>query len=408
VTRATFAALLFLVAQAQAQSGSASTACQAIAVEVDAINTDSLLLDCGEHFPDNLLWHLDRSDSIDGTLDRTVRRATTGRGAVIYVLDTGIRRDHQEFARADGSNVIGGINVSIFQSSQSDAMRLPTRGPDVHPRLRPTKERARSAIAQARCNDPVLAPCAANPQAVFFYSHGTAVASVAAGARTGVAPDASLVAVRVVGKEDAWVVALERVIAHAFASGTPDFRTAIVNISAAIEGNTAARPPARVEALMRRMIEGVDANGNSDPAGKRFLFVAAAGNHCGWSPIDWYPALFGTIDGVVTVDGITDENFPWSGSCGGPAVDVLAPATNMFVASISGRDHYLREPANIVSGSSYAAGYVSGMAARLLESHPHASPVELEALLKASPSRVAGKAVPILQVQPRRRAVRGQ
>jgi hypothetical protein len=84
----------------------------------------------------------------------------------------------------------------------------------------------------------------------------------------------------------------------------------------------------------------------------------------------------------------------------------------MFVASIIGPDTYRYKPEFSASGTSWAAPYVAGMAARLLEIDPLLTPAQLEVLLKASPSRVDGIPVPVIieahppQEGPRRRSVR--
>jgi len=48
--------------------------CATTEVAVDATVSERRLVGCGEGFPDNLLWHLDRSDSADGRLDGKVTR----------------------------------------------------------------------------------------------------------------------------------------------------------------------------------------------------------------------------------------------------------------------------------------------------------------------------------------------
>ena len=51
-----------------------STHCAALEVAVPATSAiDLQLIGCGKEFPDNLLWHLDRADSIDGSLDGNFR-----------------------------------------------------------------------------------------------------------------------------------------------------------------------------------------------------------------------------------------------------------------------------------------------------------------------------------------------
>src|SRR5687767_1758196 len=137
-----------------------STLCQTADLPLFGEVIERRLVGCGEGYPQNLLWHLDRSDSVDGTLDNKVTRQTTGRGAVIYVMDFGVMRAHDEFARATGSNVIAGIDA--------DGLR-----------------------ADGCLNAP-LAPCYGIPSSMMIFGHGTGAASVAAGRNTGVAPDASI------------------------------------------------------------------------------------------------------------------------------------------------------------------------------------------------------------------------
>ena len=382
------AALLLLSLSALGQSiQTTSTLCQTTEVPGDGGVTERRLVGCGEGFPQNLLWHLDRSDSSSGVLDNRITRKTTGRGAVIYVLDFGVMRSHQEFTRANGSNVIAGIDAG---------------GPRANP-----------------CPDAVVAPCwfAGSPMTMLLFGHGTGAASVAAGKNTGVAPDASIVAVLIDGASSVMSIdALKKVIRHAYDPGTPSFRTGIITTSVGMNPNP------ELEGLIMRMVGGVDADGNADPNGKRFLFVALAGNYyddprmnqCGPDRgVVAYPARIApTINGVVSVGGIDRENAFWSGSCRGLLVEVAAPAQDIFVASILGPDTYRYKPDLNASGTSWATPYVAGMAARLLELDPTLSPAQLETLLEASPSRVDGIPVPVLIEQapppsgPRRRSAR--
>ncbi|HJQ38225.1 MAG TPA: S8 family serine peptidase [Thermoanaerobaculia bacterium] len=366
--RAAALAIVSLFAIGSAAQTTSSTMCQATEVVVGGGVSERKLVGCGEGFPDNLLWHLDRADSVNGALDGKVTRRGTGRGVVIYFIDTGVLAAHTEFARAAGSNVIAGI---------------PEGG-----------------------NCPPTAPCwfIQSPFTVLTQGHGTGVASVAAGHTVGIAPDASIVAVQNSNDVPFFKAQLERIIAHAFAPTTPSFRTAIINISAVLALADPHVP--ELDALIRRMTTGVNAAGEADPNGKRFFFSVIAGNkysdplsnQCGTDDavISYPSTLAPSLDGLVAVGGIDRENHYWSGSCRGSGVELLAPAPDVFVASISSNDAYRFKPAEGISGTSWSAPYVSGIAALLLEIDPNRSPAELEALLKASPSRVAGLAVPIM------------
>ncbi|HEX7150189.1 MAG TPA: S8 family serine peptidase [Thermoanaerobaculia bacterium] len=358
------------------------TTCGTVDVPVNETIVERRLLGCGEGFAENVLWHLDRSDSISGAPNGKALRRTTGRGAVIYVMDTGVMRAHAEFQRPAGSNVLDGINAGGY----------------------------------AGCEAPDVAPCYLRdfPLQALFYGHGTSVASVAAGAHVGVAPDASIVPV-LFRDPETLDRALYAIIRHAFEPTTPPFRTAVINLSLSLTQRE--QSPER-DALFARMTRGVDADGNADPNGKRFLFTAAAGNrYAGRSSqcapdgsVLLYPAILGpSIDGVVTVGGLDRSNELWSGSCAGAQVELLAPAAELLTASIIQPDTYRYKPDETSSGTSWAAPFAAGIAARMLEENPNLTPAELEAALKASPSRVGGLPVAVrvesAPPKPRRRAV---
>jgi len=201
---------------------------------------------------------------------------------------------------------------------------------------------------------------------------------------------------------DLWVKTFDAIIRHAWDPTTPQFRTGIINMSFTPNLASARDPKFPLfEKKMREMIGGVDENGTPDPSGKRFLFVTPAGNHVKGDGdqcdadlnSNLFPGVLGSsIDGLITVGGVDETNQIWDRSCRGDAVDVLAPAADMFVASISGRDHYrsgrgIPYPSN--SGTSYSAPYVAGIAALLLEKNPDLSPVDLERMIKNSASRTA-------------------
>jgi hypothetical protein len=68
---------------------------------------------------ENAIWQVDRSDSVSGELNGFAMRCTTGRGAVVYVIATGILQRHDEFQRPDGDVVLGGFDGMIPCLGQS-------------------------------------------------------------------------------------------------------------------------------------------------------------------------------------------------------------------------------------------------------------------------------------------------
>lgn len=355
--------------------GSVPTRCLEREILLDQRHSVAVLEDCGDQYFDDVLWHLDRIDQIEPELDGRFDRGSAGAGTVVYVMDTGVRADHVEFDDGHTTRVIAGID------STSD-----------------TTIGASSCTSQSKA----LAPCYSNLEELNSSSHGTAVASIIAGSRTGVAPAASLVSVRIMNERGltttaTYMHALGEIIEHAWSSAAIA-TTSIVNISGWVlervgPGEGPAVRFSAVERKIREMVGGVDASGKADPEGKRFLFVVAANNvdgGCSSSGIvDRFPATLGArIDGVITVGGMTPENSFWKGGCRG-GVEVLAPAQGIFSATITGRDHYRGRRPNHRSGTSFAAPIISGVAARLLADRPNLTPQQLEMAIRATPSRIA-------------------
>ncbi|HEX7706021.1 MAG TPA: S8 family serine peptidase [Thermoanaerobaculia bacterium] len=370
--------VLLAVSSLQLQAESVSTHCVETEVALDSTHSVARLERCGDDAGGPLLWHLDRIDQIGSTLDGRFDRRNSGAGSVIYVMDTGVKASHSEFASPVGSRVIAGFDAASG--------------------VGPGRSRCTSG-------DRATSPCFDGFEELASASHGTSVASVAAGRRIGVAPEAFVVSVRVMNERGlattrTYMDGLDSIIAHAWSSGAPQFRTAVVNISGwvleRLDGNT---PPAHLvvtyaelEKKMRTMIGGVDAAGQPDANGRRFLFVVAANNvdgGCGPAGlIDRFPALLGSrTPGLITVGGMTADNMSWAGSCRG-GVEVLAPAQSIFSATITANDHYRGTRPNLRSGTSFAAPIISGIAARLLADRPDLSPEQLENWITATPSRV--------------------
>ena len=153
--RSLFAAFLFALAVYPAAAQElASTRCRESEVVLDATHNAAKLEGCGDPTAANLLWHLDRIDQRDGILDGQYRRHDTGRGAVVYIMDTGVMAAHAEFALPAGSRVIAG-----FDATQS------------------------VTVGASTCASPnkALMPCFSTTNELVGASHGTSVASLVAG-----------------------------------------------------------------------------------------------------------------------------------------------------------------------------------------------------------------------------------
>ena len=366
-------AVLFALAVSNASLQSTTTHCVTAPFAAVGTIVDRQLVGCSPSDTDNVLWNLDRAD---GVSDGFYTRRTTGRGAVVYIIDTGVEAGHDEFQRGSGTNVIAG-----FQ---------------------PLVEHGGTAYC---ATDVATHPCLSLAQVT---THGTAVASIVAGRTTGVAPNASIVAIEILGGNAfEFVWALQDIVKHAYAPSTPQFQTGIINMSYVPTNGTTDPDSVNFRTLMETMIGGIDVNLNADPNGKKFLFVTIAGNRnfpganqCASDGSEvLFPGNLGPqIDGLITVGGIDQQNHFWSGSCLGDNVEILAPAENILCASNVSHDHYRYVitssigPQDYASGTSYAAPYVCGIAARMLEADPNLTPVELEKRIKASASFVSGDA----------------
>jgi subtilisin family serine protease len=379
-------AFVMAVCAAQLRAEVISTHCAETEVPLDGgLYSVSRLERCGDESAEPLLWHLDRIDQVGPVLDGRIDRGNDGAGSVIYVMDTGVMAAHSEFTTGSSSRVIAGFD-----------------------------ETGSVEVGRSRCvsSNKALAPCYDRLDELAAASHGTSVASIAAGRNIGVAPLALIVSIRVMNERGlattrTYLDGLESIIAYAWNPTSPNARTSVVNISGWVLERLANSTSidrvtyATVEQKMRDMIGGVDAHGRPDPSGKRFLFVVAANNvdgGCGPSGfIDRFPALLGAkIDGLITVGGMTASNTSWSGTCRG-GVEVLAPAQSIFSATITAADHYRGRRPNLRSGTSFAAPIISGIAARLLTDRPDLTPQQLEKWITSTPSRVDDASAPLAE-----------
>ncbi len=265
---------------------------------------------------------LDRIDQHDLPLDHRYRHFGTGQGVTVYVFDGGVLDTHPE--------LVGRVR----------------RGFDAFP----GEERL--------CN-----------------AHGTAVAGAVAGTSLGVAADAEIVDVKMVecrrmrGTIDAIVRGTRWVLEdHARHAGT----RAVANWS--FIADTTAAVPALDSAVARLRAAGIPV-------------VVSAGNvemdACRIAPANAPGAIVVGASRVRrardTVGTLIDDRAP--GTAYGECLDLFAPGDSVLLPGMNGA----RQPnTQLWTGTSMAAGYVSGAVALFLEGHPLASPDEVTTFLSST------------------------
>jgi len=235
------------------------------------------------------------------------KRSTTGVGVTIFVMDTGVRVTHQEFGgRASGAVDLGSNNGSLVE-----------------------------------CNGD-------HSCALDLYGHGTHCAGTAAGKTFGVAPAATVKAVKALndrgGGEWSWVIA-----AMDWVSISTE-RPAVVSMSFAGD-----RIP------VQAVGDAIDTMVNSG-----LIAVAAAGNTfddaCIVTPA--YSPTAITVGATARTLG-TNADEVWHLSNYGPCVDIWAPGSAIESAW---KDSDTQTDTK--SGTSMACPHISGAAALLLEADP--------------------------------------
>jgi subtilisin family serine protease len=255
-------------------------------------------------------WHLDRINQRNLPLDgNSTLSSLTGQGVTIYVVDSGVNMEHEQF----GGRAIAGVD--------------------------PLTESGDSPVS------PASSDC---------DGHGTHVAALAGGSTVGVARAATIVSVRVLGCRgdgpvSAVVEALKWVRGHHI-GGTP----AVVNMSLGVDvGDEGSAIDSQVKALIAEGIVVTIAAGNADGSGRY--------NSCDIAPAHVAGAL--TVGAVAVNDAFTTySNY-------GPCIDLLAPGgtstTGLESAWIGGAAVY-----DFDAGTSMASPLVAGYAALLAQQQP--------------------------------------
>jgi subtilisin family serine protease len=269
---------------------------------------------------------LDRIDQRDLPLSTTYTYTATGATVNVYVLDTGIRRTHVEFAPAGRAAYIpNGSNGDFVGDKQG------------------------RQFGALDCN-----------------GHGTQVAGVAGGVTWGVAKQVKLWAGRVMncsggGRASYALAAIDWLTANAV-------RPAVVNMS-----------------LRYGDVQSVRAAVDASVAAGLNYVVAAGNGGDGNVPIDACTEAPAGAANAITV-GATDRNdVEGFFSNYGPCVDLLAPGVDITTADDDSDTDQVT-----TLGTSVAAPYATGVAALYLQANPSATPAQVRAALTAAatPGRI--------------------
>ncbi|HJQ37142.1 MAG TPA: S8 family peptidase [Thermoanaerobaculia bacterium] len=307
-------------------------------------------------------WALDRIDQRTGPWNNSYTYTTTGAGVHIYIIDSGIRLDHTEFA--------GRLTVNADYVAPGD------NGADC-------------------------------------YGHGTAVAGIAAGSTYGVAKGAQIHVLRVADcnplDEPDKTPEINRVIQALGWIRWNHVKPAVVNISSNYDVslnpscNLPCTPPncpgcalesAITDVLNAGVSVVVSAGNFPGPVGEKWQLQRCTGvPDC---RCDWYygcadPRMVTAgnlppeIPGVITVGaadrlGMSQGGF-WDRRLVNThwGVDVYAPGNYLQTASIQSST-----ATQLFSATSAAAPVVTGVVARYLQSHPTATPVQVRSWIKGN------------------------
>ena len=285
--------------------------------EVKYVETEGLAYAAGSESVSSDCWFLDRLDQLTPPMDNSYEPLTgDGEGVDVYVLDTGINYQHQEFGYR--AKYAGYDPVDQYEYAKNTQNYTPRSGADCH-------------------------------------GHGTHVASLIGGKTYGTAREANLYSVRVLRCDSSapWSIVLDGL--DFLATIIPkQSQNAIVVL--AFSGSLSASVNDAIESLHRQNV----------------VIIAAAGNNgvdaCQKSPASSpYAITVGATNQDDNVTSVTvQSNF---GSC----IDLFAPGEDVDAAS-----YRCDTCTAVMSGSTQSAGITAGVAASYFSQLPHLTAVQVK------------------------------
>lgn len=304
--------------------------------ELENIKKQNQLLEAA-----SLPWGLDQ---IDGTMDGKYERNNNGSGVYIYVIDTGVQITHAEFTSQTGSRAVAGADYVNAPGGVQDGDLL--GGANT------------CGGSKKECAFPGAPGCTCGtiPAGMPGCSgHGTHCAGTAAGTNVGVAPGATVVAVRVLNCE-----------------GSGTISSVLSGMDYAIRMKKQQHP--HVPTVMSMSLGGTrPPDSYADPskdvahtavtAAKAVgvTVVVAAGN----SAVDADTQSPAHIDDAITVCASNEKKQKAGFSCFGVGIDICAPGYKVNSA-VTGADNSYKK----YSGTSMAAPHVAGIMALILQHNP--------------------------------------
>jgi subtilisin family serine protease len=325
-------------------------------------------------------WNLDRIDArFPPTLNRFYAYNTSrqGEGVTLYVLDSGVYREHDEFLGGDcndgedQNNNNNNNNNRCSRAEEGPAFLSEGDGSDNN----------NNHLSSRDCD-----------------GHGTHVASTAIGRRVGVAKKARVVAVRVLDCNGTGTIA--DVISALNWVAKNARKPAVVTMSLGVPSGEWSR---ELEDAVRRVVvdagitavvasgnSGVDACGIAPARVPEALTVAATDLEGG----KFGPAEMGGMvtrrAGPSSSSGVLrDTVYAYSNT--GPCVDLFAPGVEILAAcgGASRCGQVTPRAMTWATGTSMAVPHIAGAAAIYLGEHPNATPEEVKQALVGTATRGA-------------------